>query len=50
MEASTSLAQGDVATSNKFPMLGEHTQDVLTNVLSLTLDQVDELRAKKVIA
>ncbi|MFT5133831.1 MAG: CoA:oxalate CoA-transferase [Gammaproteobacteria bacterium] len=44
------FAKANVATSNKSPMLGEHTQEVLTSVLSLTTDQVDELKAQKVIA
>jgi crotonobetainyl-CoA:carnitine CoA-transferase CaiB-like acyl-CoA transferase len=44
------FAKANIATSDNSPMLGEHTQEVLTSVLSLTVDQVEELRAQKVIA
>ncbi|MFT5211364.1 MAG: CoA:oxalate CoA-transferase [Flavobacterium sp.] len=44
------FAKANIATSDKSPMLGEHTEEVLTNVLSLSADEVNELRVQKVIA
>lgn len=46
----TPIADGHHAPLLPPPMLGEHTEDTLTNLLGMTLDEVDSLEDEGIVS
>ena len=40
----------DISTSTQVPLLGEHTDEVLAQVLNLSEEEISDLREQKVVA
>jgi crotonobetainyl-CoA:carnitine CoA-transferase CaiB-like acyl-CoA transferase len=44
------LAGADISTSTQFPLLGEHTDEILAQVLNLSAEEISDLREQRVVA
>jgi CoA:oxalate CoA-transferase len=44
------FAGADISTSTEVPLLGEHTDEILAQVLNLSAEEISDLREQRVVA